>query len=69
MSGYSTFYCNKCSKKWESYDYNKYCLDCREFCNYVDMIMSMCLDYQMGGIKKEVLLNNLEVALPLMKKL
>ena len=29
MSGESTFYCAKCSKEREGFDYNDFCLDCR----------------------------------------
>jgi len=31
-----------------------------EFDRYVDCIMRMCLDYKMGGITKETLIQNLK---------
>jgi len=43
-------------------------MDKTEFEKYVDMIMSMSLDYKMGGLRREVYLNNLKLALERMDK-
>jgi len=42
-------------------------MDDAEFKKYVELIMSMCTDYLMGGLDKETFISNLELITEQMK--